>query len=136
MKIKLDHINLTVQNIQESITWYSKIFGFELVEKGIGKDGEPWAIVNSDDSMIAMGEVKGKLSPQISDDSQFHKIYHFGIRVSNSSQWEKIVSENNLRIFYGGVVDYPHSKSWYIHDPSGHTIEVSCTEGEKLKFEK
>lgn len=134
MKIKLDHINLTVQNIKESIDWYERIFGFKLVETGIGTRGQPWAIVAFNDSMIAMNEYKNKSIADQELEVNFHKINHFGIRVSDSAVWEKIVKENDLRLYYGGVINYPFSLSWYIHDPSGHEIEVSYTSQESLPF--
>lgn len=134
MKIKLDHINLTVQNIQESIEWYSNIFGFKLVETGIGKHGQPWAIVASNDSMIVMSEYKEKTKSDQAPESNFHKIYHFGLRVSDLPKWEQIIDRYALRLYYGGVINYPFSRSWYIHDPSGHEIEVSYTDGVELKF--
>ncbi|MEK6773510.1 MAG: VOC family protein [Bdellovibrionota bacterium] len=134
MKIKLDHINLTVHDIKESIDWYEKIFGFKLAERGIGTRGQSWAIVASNDSMIAMSEYKDKSKADQESEVDFHKIYHFGIRVSDLAAWEKIVKENDLRIYYGGVVSYPFSRSWYIHDPSGHEIEVSYSEQEFLQF--
>jgi catechol 2,3-dioxygenase-like lactoylglutathione lyase family enzyme len=134
MKIKLDHVNLTVQNIQESVDWYAKIFGFKLAESGIGTRGQPWAIVASDDSMIVMNEYKNKAKADQESEVDFHKIYHFGIRVSDLATWENIVKENNLDLYYGGVVNYPFSRSWYVHDPSGHEIEVSHTDGPELRF--
>lgn len=106
MKIKLDHVNLTVQNIQESIDWYAKIFGFKLAESGTGTRGQPWAIVASNDSMIVMSEYKNKSKADQEFEVDFHKIYHFGIRVSDLATWENIVKENNLRLYYGGVVNY------------------------------
>ena len=35
MTIKhLDHLNLTVNNLAESVAWYARVLGFELVEQG------------------------------------------------------------------------------------------------------
>ncbi len=136
MKIKLDHINLTVQDIKESITWYQKVFGFNLVESGIGSRGQPWAIVAADDSMIVMSQDKDRGKASKHQEANFHKIYHFGIRVSDANTWETKVKENGLRLNYGGVINYPFSRSWYIYDPSGHEIEVSHSEQEHLQFPK
>jgi catechol 2,3-dioxygenase-like lactoylglutathione lyase family enzyme len=136
MKIKLDHINLTVKNVSESIAWYSKAFGFQLVEKGVGSYGQPWAIVASNDSMIVMGEFPEKSNADLEPESKFHRINHFGIRVTDQTEWEKIVKENRLKLNYGGVIHYPNSRSWYVEDPSGHEIEVSHTEGGELIFPK
>jgi catechol 2,3-dioxygenase-like lactoylglutathione lyase family enzyme len=134
MKIKLDHINLTVRDLAESIEWYSKIFGFKLVEQGIGSRGQSWAIVACNDSMIVMSEYKNKQSAEEAPETAFHKIYHFGIRVSDLMSWENVVKEFRLKLFYGGVIEYPFSKSWYIHDPSGHEIEISHTNEAELRF--
>jgi catechol 2,3-dioxygenase-like lactoylglutathione lyase family enzyme len=30
----LDHLNLTVRNLEESIAWYGRVFGFKKVEGG------------------------------------------------------------------------------------------------------
>lgn len=134
MKIKLDHINLTVQDIKESIQWYERIFGFKIVERGIGTRGQPWAIVASNDSMIVMSEFKLELNTNHQQGMDSHKIYHFGIRISDSEVWEKKVKDNNLSLYYGGVIQYPFSRSWYVHDPSGHEIEVSHTQFESMRF--
>lgn len=134
MKIKLDHINLTVHDINQSINWYEKVFGFKLVEKGIGSKGQPWAIVAENDSMIVMNEFKDRSLEDETRPATYHKIYHFGIRVSDVKTWERTVKENNMALNYGDVVQYPHSRSWYVRDPSGHEIEVSYTEGETLRF--
>ncbi len=132
MNIKIDHINLTVRNLEESINWYKTMFGFELKEGELKDSSELWAIVGKDDSMICMYEENLK-SPEMKD-SAFHKIYHFGIRVSDKDDWEKRLQENNIKLLYGGVHKYPRSLSWYFFDPSGHKIEVSYAGNEPLRF--
>ncbi len=134
MKIKLDHINLTVQDMQESIEWYSKIFGFKFVESGIGTRNQPWAIVALNDTMIVMSEYKDRTKADQESETNIHKICHFGLRISESTTWEKTILENKLQLYYGGVVNYPFSRSWYIHDPTGHEIEISHTDGPELRF--
>lgn len=134
MKVKLDHINLTVTNIRESMEWYKKAFGFEFLEGNLQHPDEPWAIVGKDDSMICMYEDR-KLKPASEvGEGEFHRIYHFGLRISDKSKWDENVRENGIRVLYGGVHQYPNSLSWYVVDPSGHEIEVSYSEGEALKF--
>ena len=131
--MKIDHINLTVENLEQSIEWYSNTFGFEMKEKGIGVRGQAWVIVGKDDSMIAMNEYK-LLSAETNLQSEFHKINHFGIRISKEKAWEKKINEYQIKVYYGGVVQHPFSKSWYIKDPSGHEIEVSFSENKVLQF--
>jgi catechol 2,3-dioxygenase-like lactoylglutathione lyase family enzyme len=134
MLARLDHINLTVNCLEESIWWYQKLFGFEKVEHGVNASGSLWAIIARDDSMIAMTEYP-KLKPaNQKQEGLSHKIFHFGIRVSSAEVWKEKVRNYNLRLYYGGEVEYPYSTSWYIRDPSGHEIEVSCSDGLPLKF--
>lgn len=134
MKIKIDHINLTVTDIKTSIQWYENLFGFRPVEHGFNQLGKPWVIVANDDSMIVMSEYNNRRPDDPSEDKSIHKIYHFGIRVSDQTEWLNRIEKHGLKIKYGGIVDYPHSKSWYVHDPSGHEIEVSYAGNKPLLF--
>ena len=111
MKFKLDHINLTVASLEESIDWYKKIFGMELVEEG-HEDEKKWAIVARNDSMLCLHEiVAGEATPNY---ESRHKINHFGFRIPDRKKWEDIVKKYKLELFYGGVNHYPHSTSWYV----------------------
>ncbi len=133
MSIRLDHVNITVNQLDESIRWYGKLFGFEKVEGGITEQGKRWAIVACNDSMIAMTEYEEKQPAN----QKFHstqRIFHFGIRVVNADDWRTKVKQNDLKLYYGGEIEYPNSRSWYVHDPSGHEIEVSCSDGKPLRF--
>lgn len=123
---KIDHINLTVRNLDESIEWYSKVFGFEKVESGHAM-GSPYAIVAFNDFMICMYEEADRKSAAKAGDSEFHQLYHFGIRVQSAEKWKEVIARHSLKINYGGEVHYPKSTSWYVNDPSGHEIEVSYT---------
>ena len=133
MTIKLDHINLTVTNLQDSVKWYGKIFGFELVESGISPQGIKWGIVAFNDSMICMTEYAGRIAADQFEDKSVHQIDHFGFRVSDSEKWRQTVTDNKLETYYGEI-KYPSSTSWYVRDPSGHEIEVSYTVNERLQF--
>ena len=134
MNFKLDHINLTVSDINESIQWYQQVFDLKLLEQGISRDNNPWAIVGRNDSMVCMTEYKDLRNASASEQNSSHQIYHFGFRVPDREAWENTVKRYNLELYYGGINEYPHSLSWYVKDPSGHTIEVSYTEDENLRF--
>ncbi len=134
MTIKIDHINLTAENLKNSIEWYKQIFGFALVESGTTPQGIKWGIVAFNDFMICITEYSGRVAADKLEDKSAHQIYHFGIRVSDIEHWQKTVKDNKLKLYYGGQIEYPSSKSWYVHDPSGHEIEVSYTAQERLHF--
>lgn len=101
MTIKLDHINLTVANLKESVEWYEKIFGFELVESGTTPQGINWGIVAFNDSMICMTEYPGRTAADKIEDKSLHQIYHFGLRVSDMDRWRQTVKGHHLKLYYG-----------------------------------
>ena len=137
MKLKFDHINLSVINLEKSINFYSEIFGFKKVEEGMSPWRKKWAILANNDFMLCLTEYADNKSAD-SDESKsiehICQIYHFGIRVADRNEWLTKIKAHALRINYGGEITYPFSSSWYISDPSGHEIEVSYTDKEKLQF--
>lgn len=137
MTFKLDHINLTVSDLEKSIQWYQNIFDMDVVEKGFSAENKPWAIVARNDSMICMTEYAERgasIDWQQKTSHEFQHIYHFGFRTPDKEIWEAKIKKYDLQLYYGGINEYPHSLSWYVKDPSGHTIEVSYTKDKMLKF--
>ena len=54
MQVKhLDHLNLSVADFEETADWYRRMFGFEVVERGI-QDGEPWGVIRGGDAMLCI----------------------------------------------------------------------------------
>ena len=137
MKIKhLDHLNMTVANLNESIDWYRKVFGFEPVETGV-RNGTPWAIIKSGEALLCMYEDATRSGPQqfLKRGGDAHTIYHFGLRITDRDAWLEKIREHNLELEYGGEVDYPHSKSWYVFDPTGFGIEVALWDNDTIAFD-
>ena len=58
----LDHLNLSVQNFEETVHWYNKIFSFNLVEQGI-QDGMPWGVIRCNDAMLCIYEAQDLFLP-------------------------------------------------------------------------
>lgn len=80
---KLDHLNFTVNNLENSIKWYKDVFNFKKVEGGISSENKKWAIIKSGDIMLALTEAPNKKLYQGED---FHKIYHFGLRLTDAKE--------------------------------------------------
>ena len=133
MSVKLDHVNITVKNLEESMEWYGQLFGFKKVEDGVNQLGRKWAIIAYEDSMIGMSEHADREGGD-KIDKKHHAIYHFGLRVPNAQEWRKKIKDKNLKLYDGDEIEYEYSRSWYVHDPSGHEIEVSCTGGLPMRF--
>ena len=131
---QLDHLNLTVANLEETIRFYSAVFGFEVVEEGTRDEG-PWAIIRSGDAMLCIFE-SNRLPPARcrEDGQERHVIYHFGLRITDREAWLSTVEEHQLNLLYGGEQVYPHSSSWYVCDPTGYTLEVVLWHADEIRF--
>jgi hypothetical protein len=41
------------------------------------------------------------------------------LRIRDQEQWEAMLEREQIPVKYGGVVRWPHSKAWYVVDPTG-----------------
>ncbi len=126
MKIKaIDHINMNVLNLNESIKWYQEIFGLQVKERGLSSRGTPYAIVGqSGKIMLAIYQVEEGKKLEF---KQFQGINHFGVEVENFDQTYRFIKNKGVTIndYEGDVLHYEKSRSMYILDPNGHEIEIS-----------
>ncbi len=129
----LDHLNLTVKNLDESKLWYENLFGFFEVESGV-RSGVKWSILRSGDAMLCMYEHPELENPD-HNDGENHKIYHFGLRINDRNQFESKLKRHKVAVEYGGAIRYPHSTSWYISDPTGYEIEVALWDENRVRFD-
>ena len=85
MKVKqLDHLNLSVSNFDETVGWYGRIFGMELVEDGV-QDGVRWGVIKGGDAMLCIYE-HADLKFRDADAMQkrgYHAISHFVLRFTD-----------------------------------------------------
>jgi catechol-2,3-dioxygenase len=132
---KLDHINLSVHCFDETVNWYNKIFGFNLVEEGI-ENGVKWGVIRSNDAMLCIYEVNElvQLDRFEMKDKGLHYLAHFGLRITNKQSWEEIIKKEKLGILYNGVIKWPHSLAWYIKDPTGWEIEIVYWGNDTIQF--
>lgn len=130
LQATLDHLNLSVTNLDESLNWYNRIFGFERVEGGL-YEGEPWAIIRRGDSMLALYQDPTLKAPDSVKGA--HRLYHFGLKVSDRAAWEEILAREKPQITMDAT-RRPHSVSWYVLDPTGYEIEVTAWDKDRVSF--
>ncbi|MBD3297653.1 MAG: VOC family protein [candidate division Zixibacteria bacterium] len=124
---QIDHINMRVRNLNESIDFYARLFGFEMKEDRRG-DQEPWAIIGLKDvAYLCLYEHPGKDIPR-----EGLTINHFGLVLADFDEALAKLKEYGVPILYGGPVDWPKSRSIYITDPNGHEIELAEYVGGRL----
>jgi catechol 2,3-dioxygenase-like lactoylglutathione lyase family enzyme len=129
----LDHLNMTVASLAESADWYGRVFGFERVEGGV-YDGVPWAILRSGEALLCLYEHPDYRVPR--DGERLHGLNHFGLRIQDRAAWEETVRREGVEVLYGGEVRWPHSRAWYVVDPTGYEIEVACWDQDRVAFER
>ncbi|MBX9670602.1 MAG: VOC family protein [Candidatus Obscuribacterales bacterium] len=134
MNVKhLDHLNMSVRNLDETEDWYKRVFGFEIVESGL-RSGMKWAIMKSGEALLCIYEYPNLAKPDKVSDHSPHTINHFGLRITDRSKWQETINRERVRVLYGGEVRYPSSTSWYVIDPTGYEIEVALWDQDQVSF--
>lgn len=130
---QFDHINMTVSNLDESLSWYRRVFGFQQVERGEKEQGR-WSIIRSGEAMLCLYERPQRRFLEPYDESIVHNVNHFAIRITDQDEWEAVIQKEDLEIKFGAAIDYPHSRSWYLIDPTGYEIEVVYWHQDQIRF--
>ena len=112
----IDHVNLSVINLEESCTFWKKLLGFKTLEDMPEENGK---IIGTNKAMLALYE-----SPEMvrRGESGFaHVCFH----IENFSEIEATCAEHGIEVLYGGIVNWPKSRSIYVADPNGYDIELA-----------
>lgn len=123
----IDHINIKINDLNESIQFYQNVFGFEVKEREVSQmSGNEYAIVGlSSKLFIVLCQDKSDLSES--------RLNHFGINVVDFDNSLKVIEKLGVPVneygIPGGVINYPKSRSIYIQDPDGNEIELSSNFG-------
>ena len=118
----IDHVNMKVKDLAESVSFYSGLFGFEVKqEENSNKAGVPSKIIGNHSIKLCLYEV-----PDMKPEGG---IAHFGFHIDNFSEVIGKCKKLGVQVLYGGEVDWEKSHSVYIVDPSGYEIELSEVSG-------
>ena len=110
----MDHVNMTVKNLEESVEFYKKLFGFE-VKKEQPEDKSK--IIGNDNIKLCLYE-----EPEMKPEGA---IAHFGFHIENFDEIMETCKALGVKVYYDGPVQFEKSRSIYISDPSGYDIELS-----------
>ena len=118
----IDHVNMKVKNLKQSVEFYKNLFGFKIKqEENVNKLDVPSKIIGNDAIKLCLYEI-----PDMSPEGG---IAHFGFNIANFNEVIEKCKELGVEILYGGIVDWEKSKSIYIVDPSGYEIELGKVSG-------
>lgn len=119
----LDHVNMNVKDLEKTVEFYKKLFGFEIrkEDNSPNKLDAPSKIIGNDSIKLCLYE-----DPQMSPTGG---IAHFGFHVANFDDIMNKCKELDVKVLYDGPVEFEKSRSVYIKDPSGYDIELSEVSG-------
>jgi lactoylglutathione lyase len=118
---RIDHVNLSVRDLDKSIHFYSSLLGIDVKERGEGQ-GVRWCILGDHNRFyVCFFEVpQGVFRP-----NDIH-INHVGFVVDDIEETVQRIHELGLKLLFNDTpVDWPRSKSAYITDPDGIMIEFT-----------
>ena len=116
----IDHVNLSVRDLDVSVDFYSRLLGLELKEWG--ENGTRWGILGARDRFyVCFFEVPN---------GEFHQhdihINHVGFVVDDLDETVRRIHDLGLQLeFNDAPIAWPRSRSAYVKDPDGIMIEFT-----------
>ena len=118
---RIDHVQISVRDLEVSAGFYAALFGIELKEEGEG--ATRWCILGAPDRFyVCLIEVP---SDKGFDQAGIH-INHVGLVVDDIDETVRRIHELGLRLEGNdATLDWPRSRSAYVVDPNGILIEIT-----------
>lgn len=126
----IDHINMSVNNLEKSILFYEKLFGFEIIEDSRNgsispnKFGAHYVIMRIKQcAYLALHQSLEKGDGQ--HNGSPIRLAHFGFHVEDFDTVIAKLKSQSVSFLYGEkYLEWAHSRSVYILDPNKHEIEL------------
>jgi lactoylglutathione lyase len=117
----IDHVHFFVSDLDRTLQYYNELFGFKVYE---GSLDEGFMIIGNKDIKLCLME-----NPKI---EHFHSggFCHFGFHVRDYDDVKKLIQDSKLLYTES---EWEQSRSLYIKDPDGYTIELSEVKGGGLR---
>ncbi|MEP1601213.1 VOC family protein [Ekhidna sp.] len=132
LELKALFTAVIVENMDTSIVWYSKILGFEVLNKidMMEERGFKQSNLKKGETLLELIELSRAVNPQeaipdYNSKTRLQGFFKIGFRVINFQSW--MDHFNNSKIdFYGGIVNDPISgkQMVIITDPDGNRIQI------------
>ena len=131
--LKVDHVQLKVSNLKDSIDFYQSILGFGVLEDKSNGDivhlRPSESKKGNSPSLLVLNQIKNGRDAYGVDRVRSREagLYHFAILLPERKYLGSFLShiQSNLDPqFYEGMADHAVSESIYLHDPDHNGIEV------------
>ncbi|MBV9619273.1 MAG: VOC family protein [Verrucomicrobia bacterium] len=120
----IDHVALSVRDVERSAQWYIDILGFKRLHEGMW-DGVP-VFIGKGTSALALFPIRENADgPE--HESKGLRMLHLAMR-ANRKNFLAAQNELKRRSIKFEFQDHEISHSIYFHDPDGHALEITTYE--------
>lgn len=118
----IDHVALSVRDIQRSVAWYADVLGFEKRYDGVW-DGIP-TFIGKGTTALALFPVRDNKNETASANRASITMLHLALRTDRAN-FQKAQEELKERGIKFTFQDHEISHSIYFRDPDGHELEIT-----------
>jgi len=121
---RIDHVALTVRDVERSIAWYRDVFGLER------RHEETWGdypvMMFAGDTALALFQARGPVQ-DAPDHGSTAIMRHLAFQVDRSNFMKAQETLRTLDIAFS-FEDHAISQSIYLRDPDGYELEITTYE--------
>ena len=131
--MRLEHVNLTVADLDRSIRFYSDLLDLQLRWQGLTNSGEPAAHLGNEDWYLALFQAsEGNLDERVERrDYGRPGINHFGLVVDDlDAARQRLLELGGDNHF---ETDYEPGRRLYFLDPDGIEVELVSYAGQAIE---
>ncbi|MBX3085247.1 MAG: VOC family protein [Anaerolineae bacterium] len=123
---RLGYVHLTVANLDHQITFYTRVIGFTLH----WRDGAEAALGTESEVLLRLTE-----NPAARRVQHTTGMYHFAILFPSRKELARAIARLFVMRYPNAPTDHGVSKTTYLDDPEGNTIELYIRSLEDASFE-
>ena len=119
----IDHVALSVRDVERSAQWYIDLLGFERQHDNVW--GNYPVFVGKNDAAMALFPIRKK--EDSASTAAATRVLHFAFRTDREN-FSRAQDELKKRAIAFEFEDHDISHAIYFHDPDGHKIEITTYE--------
>ena len=119
----LEHVNITVSDIERSTDFYRRILDLEVRWRGDSITGQPSIHIGTDTGYLALYQTASP-GGRVDDDAEALGQNHIGWLVDSATEYEAVQERLDEADLVHHEMIYPPGRRTYFFDPDGYEIEL------------